>query len=128
MLEVLLQAIVLFILFWIWLTVMGGSSSKDSSRGGGSARRYTRSPSASSSASSWEHYGDQNSSYHTPNHPSASPAPSYNSGLQTQKILERKYSRIADNYRSIDEVLSHRKSSPFCIVLESLVCDIFSLY
>uniref|UniRef100_A0A1J3E3N2 RING-type E3 ubiquitin transferase n=1 Tax=Noccaea caerulescens TaxID=107243 RepID=A0A1J3E3N2_NOCCA len=110
MLEVLLQAIVLFILFWIWLSVMGGSSSKDSSRGGGSARRYTRSPSASSSASSWEQYGDQNSSYHTPNHPSASPAPSYNSGLQTQKILERKYSRIADNYRSIDEVtaaLSH---------------------
>ncbi|CAN7129738.1 unnamed protein product [Brassica rapa subsp. narinosa] len=112
MLLEVLQAIVLFILFWIWLSVMGGSSSKDSNRGGRSSRRYPGSPSASSSASSWGPYGDhQNSSYHTPSHPSASPAPSYNNPRwQTQKNLERKYSRIGDNYRSIDEVttaLSH---------------------
>ncbi|XP_006301528.2 E3 ubiquitin-protein ligase RGLG5 isoform X1 [Capsella rubella] len=103
MLEVL-QAIVLFILFWIWLSWMGGSSSKDSTRGG-SDRRYERSVSGSSSYSTaWD------SSYYTPNHPSASPVSSYNSGRQTPKNLERKYSRIADNYRSIDEVtaaLSH---------------------
>ncbi|KAF8080350.1 hypothetical protein N665_0952s0008, partial [Sinapis alba] len=89
---------------------MGGSSSKDSARSR-SSRRYSGSPSASSSASSWGHYGDhQNSSYHTPSHPSASPAPSYNPRWQAQKNLERKYSRIGDNYRSIDEVtaaLSH---------------------
>ncbi|XP_006391217.2 E3 ubiquitin-protein ligase RGLG5 isoform X2 [Eutrema salsugineum] len=112
MLEVL-QVIVLFILFWVWFSVMGGSISKDSTRGRGPQRydqRYSRSLFASSSVSSWGHYGDQNSTYHTPNHPSASPAPSYNTGRQTQKSLERKYSRIADNYRSIDEVtaaLSH---------------------
>ncbi|CAN8238709.1 unnamed protein product [Cochlearia groenlandica] len=91
---------------------MGGSSSKDSPRGGGSgSRRYARSASASSSSTSWGGYGDQNSSYQTPNHPSASPVSSYNHhGYQTHKNLERKYSRIADNYRSIDEVtaaLSH---------------------
>jgi E3 ubiquitin-protein ligase RGLG len=106
MLEVL-QAIVLFILFWVWLSWMGGSSSKESPRGGGSGRRYERSVSGSSSYSSaW----DQSSYYQTPNHPSASPVSSYNSGRQTPKNLERKYSRIADNYRSIDEVtaaLSH---------------------
>jgi E3 ubiquitin-protein ligase RGLG len=100
MLEVL-QAIVLFILFWVWLSWMGGSSSKESPRGGGSGRRYERSVSGSSSYSSaW----DQSSYYQTPNHPSASPVSSYNSGRQTPKNLERKYSRIADNYRSIDEV------------------------
>ncbi|XP_010415367.1 PREDICTED: E3 ubiquitin-protein ligase RGLG2-like isoform X1 [Camelina sativa] len=107
MLEVL-QAIVLFILFWVWLSWMGGSSSKEPTRGG-TDRRYERSVSGSSSA--WGDYGDQNSSYHTPNHPSASPvSSSYNSGRRTPKTLERKYSRIADNYRSIDEVtaaLSH---------------------
>ncbi|KAL1202160.1 E3 ubiquitin-protein ligase RGLG5 [Cardamine amara subsp. amara] len=110
MLEVL-QAIVLFILLWVWLSVMGGSSSKDSNGGGGgSGRRYDRSMSGSSSSSGWGNFGDQNSAYHTPNHPSASPVSSYNSGRQNQKTLERKYSRIADNYRSIDEVtaaLSH---------------------
>lgn len=99
MLEVL-QAIVLFILFWVWLSWMGGGSSKESNRGE-SSRRYERSVSGGSSYSSaW----DQNSYYQTPNHPSASPVSSYNSGRQTPKNLERKYSRIADNYRSIDEV------------------------
>lgn len=102
MLEVL-QAIVLFILLWVWLSVMGVNSSKDSNRGG-SGRRYDRSLSGSSSSSGWGHFGDQNSVYQTPNHPSASPLSSYNSGRQNQKNLERKYSRIADNYRSIDEV------------------------
>ncbi|KAH0937519.1 hypothetical protein HID58_004980, partial [Brassica napus] len=42
---------------------------------------------ASSSASSWGKYGDQSSSYHTPSHPSASPAPSYNPHGNLRRIL-----------------------------------------
>ncbi|WZZ26636.1 hypothetical protein YC2023_010037 [Brassica napus] len=45
------------------------------------------SQSASSSASSWGKYGDQSSSYHTPSHPFASPAPSYNPHGNLRRIL-----------------------------------------
>ena len=45
------------------------------------------SQSASSSASSWGKYGDQSSSYQTPSHPSASPAPSYNPHGNLRLIL-----------------------------------------
>lgn len=87
---------------------MGGRSSKESS-----GRRYS---SASSSVSSWNQYPPQSpypneQPYYAPqNHyempPSPLPPPSYSSRPQTQprKRLERKYSRIADNYKSLDQV------------------------
>lgn len=102
---------------------MGGNSSKDNSwRQNSSVQR------SSSSASSWSQYPEpaygqggypyepQQSSYPTqqqyydaPPHP----PPNYDDGPYAggrvarhddRKKLERKYSRIADNYNSIDEV------------------------
>ncbi|KAK8627458.1 hypothetical protein V6N13_135069 [Hibiscus sabdariffa] len=46
--------------------------------------------------------------YPTPQHPSYGPSPLHNYGLQTprhvHKTVERKYSRIADNYQTLDHV------------------------
>lgn len=95
--------------------MMGGKGSKGSGR-----REY---PShGSSGSSSWNQYGYPQSSYpeqnpyYTPQHQHASPpSTSFNYGSQPsfnyrseaprpQKKLDRRYSRIADNYRSLDEV------------------------
>ncbi|XVF43866.1 hypothetical protein PTKIN_Ptkin02bG0074700 [Pterospermum kingtungense] len=86
---------------------MGGKSSKSSS-----GRRYSTSRSSGSDA--WSRYRypppspyPQETSYYTPQHHYA-PPPSYNYGSQTpqrtHKHLERKYSRIADNYQTLDQV------------------------
>ncbi|XP_022733592.1 E3 ubiquitin-protein ligase RGLG5-like [Durio zibethinus] len=86
---------------------MGGKSSRDSS-----GRRYRTSRSSGSDA--WSHYGyppqsgyPQENSYYMPQHHYA-PPPSHNYGSQTtqraRKIMERKYSRIADNYQTLDQV------------------------
>ncbi|XVE92292.1 hypothetical protein REPUB_Repub01dG0084600 [Reevesia pubescens] len=87
---------------------MGGKSSKDSSGG-----RYPTTRSGGSAA--WSHYGypppesayPQENDYYTPQHNYA-PPPSYNYGSQTpqraHKSMERKYSRIADNYQTLDQV------------------------
>ncbi|XP_021292847.1 E3 ubiquitin-protein ligase RGLG5-like [Herrania umbratica] len=85
---------------------MGSKSSKESSGG-----RYPTSRSAGSDA--WSHYGQPpqsayppENSYYTPQHRYA-PPPSYNYGSRTpqlHKSLERKYSRIADNYQTLDQV------------------------
>ncbi|GAV90463.1 Copine domain-containing protein/zf-C3HC4_3 domain-containing protein [Cephalotus follicularis] len=85
---------------------MGGKSSK-----GGSGRRYASYGSANSTP--WNNYGYPQSPYlqqttycTTPQHYHA-PAPSHNYGSQTpqpQKRLDRRYSRIADNYRTLDQV------------------------
>ncbi|PKI77104.1 hypothetical protein CRG98_002607 [Punica granatum] len=87
---------------------MGGKGSKGSSRrsfGGGFG-----------AVDRWSQYGtspySQQDQYYTPQHhyappPSSSSSSSYGYGAPTpprQKRLERKYSRIADNYRSLDEV------------------------
>lgn len=85
----------------------------------GSKMRRQYSSSGGSAGSDWGQYGHshapplyaQPSSYFTPQHSFApSPAPSYGVGYGSQapqpmkKRLDRKYSRIADNYRSLDEV------------------------
>lgn len=86
---------------------MGGKSSKSSS-----GRHYSSRGSASSSA--WNDYGypppqspyPQASPYYTPQHHYV-PSPSFNYGSQTpqpQRQLDRKYSRIDDNYKSLDQV------------------------
>ncbi|XVE85190.1 hypothetical protein DITRI_Ditri17bG0071900 [Diplodiscus trichospermus] len=86
---------------------MGGKSSKDSGR-----RRYPSSRSGGSDGCS--HYGyppqsgyPQENAYYTPQHRYA-PPPSYDYGSQTphraHKSVERKYSRIADNYKTLDQV------------------------
>lgn len=86
---------------------MGGKSSKSSS-----GSHYSSRGSASSSA--WNNYGyppppspyPQASPYYTPQQ-HYTPSPSFNYGSQTpqpQRRLDRKYSRIDDNYKSLDQV------------------------
>jgi E3 ubiquitin-protein ligase RGLG len=98
--------------------VMGGSSSKGSHRKKKHVSSYGSS--GSSSSSSWNNnnnnydgygYGyapqspyPQQSPYHqTPRRQSAS-APFYENS-QPKKKLDKRYSRIADNYHSLDEVI-----------------------
>ncbi|KAJ6430374.1 hypothetical protein OIU84_021721 [Salix udensis] len=99
---------------------MGGKSSK------GSRRRDYPSYGSAASSSSWNHYeyppaspypypppSPQQSPYSTQQHhhaPAASnPSYSYESQMppqQPHKRLERKYSRIADNYQTLDQVIA----------------------
>jgi len=82
--------------------VMGGKGSKES------GRRYEY----GASSSSWDNnnyggYPPQSPypSHQTPQHQHASaPTPFYDNA-QPKRKLDRKYSRIADNYRSLDEVI-----------------------
>ncbi|CAL8092438.1 unnamed protein product [Prunus armeniaca] len=90
---------------------MGGKSSKDSS-----SRQFSHSGSTASS-SSWDQYGypqpsrPPQNTYCTPQRHYA-PSPSFNHVSQPftvpnpRRRLDRKYSKIADNYRSLDEVTS----------------------
>ncbi|XP_014518707.1 E3 ubiquitin-protein ligase RGLG5 isoform X2 [Vigna radiata var. radiata] len=80
---------------------MGGKSSK----GGG--RRYDY----GASSSSWDNnnyggYPPQSPypSYQTPRHHHASASAPFYDNAQPKRKLDRKYSKIADNYRSLDEV------------------------
>ncbi|KAI9113882.1 hypothetical protein K1719_015133 [Acacia pycnantha] len=85
---------------------MGGNSSKEE------GRRHVSSYGSSSSFSRWDSQGYPQSprppqnQYYTPQH--SAPAPFYEYGSQTpqpnNRRLERRYSRIADDYRSLDEV------------------------
>lgn len=81
--------------------MMGGKSSKH-----GSSRRNS---SSRSNSQQWGHYGYPESPYtqsrSTPRY--APPTPSYGGtqAPETRKRLERKYSRIDDNYNSLDQVL-----------------------
>uniref|UniRef100_A0A2P2LX45 Uncharacterized protein MANES_13G021000 n=1 Tax=Rhizophora mucronata TaxID=61149 RepID=A0A2P2LX45_RHIMU len=90
---------------------MGGKSSKPSS-----GRRY----SPYDSSSSWNQYGypqaspypvqssQQHQYYTPPHHREPLPTSSYNYEPERPQLqrrrLDRKYSRIADNYQSLDEV------------------------
>ncbi|KAK9276803.1 hypothetical protein L1049_006339 [Liquidambar formosana] len=85
---------------------MGGKSSK------GTCRRHVFS-SYGSSASSWNHHSyprspyPQRNQYHTPQHRYA-PSP-YHYGAQTpgpHRNLDRKYSRITDDYHTLEQVTS----------------------
>ncbi|KAK7399617.1 hypothetical protein VNO78_10802 [Psophocarpus tetragonolobus] len=103
--------IVLFLLVLILKeSIMGGKSSK------GSERRHASLYGSAGSSSSWENYGypqsphtyPQQNPYHTPLHHRSS-AP-FHDHAQPQRRLDRRYSRIADDYHSLDEVtaaLSH---------------------
>lgn len=96
---------------------MGGKSSK------GSQRRHAISSSSSpstsygsvgSSSSSWENnygypqstypYPPQQNPYQRPNHRRPTQAPSHDYSRPNRK-LDRRYSRIADDYHSLDEVI-----------------------
>ncbi|KAK8605504.1 hypothetical protein V6N13_102282 [Hibiscus sabdariffa] len=74
---------------------MGSKFSKGSSR-----RSRTSRPSGIDSSSTY--------SYPTPQHPSYAQSPMNNHGSQTprrvHKTIERKYTRIADNYQTLDQV------------------------
>ncbi|KAJ7956754.1 E3 ubiquitin-protein ligase RGLG2-like protein [Quillaja saponaria] len=103
-----LVAFLCFVCFILKGLLMGGKSSK------GSGRRQF-SPSGSAISSSWGDYGypqssyPQSNPYYTPQHHLASAPSSYGYGSQTpqpQRRLDRRYSRISDNYRSLDEVTS----------------------
>ncbi|EEF47612.1 E3 ubiquitin-protein ligase RGLG2 [Ricinus communis] len=95
---------------------MGGRSSK------GSSGRHIPSYGSANSSSSWNQYGypqaspypypsSQQNPYYTPQHPqpstssSSSSTYSHEAGMtQPQKRLDRKYSRIADDYKTLDQV------------------------
>lgn len=94
-----LVAILCLVYFVLKETIMGGKSSRESGRrhGSGSSPRY-------------DGYGYPPSSpythYSTPQHVGA-PAPFYEYGSQTTRPtrrLDRRYSRISDDYHSLDEV------------------------
>jgi E3 ubiquitin-protein ligase RGLG len=104
---------------------MGGQSSKEEN-----LRQDSLRSSSSASASSWNSYPDQHSGYgqggypytygsqepsYQPYYDTRPPPPPQNYGYEPQtsgrvprhddkRKLDRKYSRIADNYNSIDEV------------------------
>lgn len=97
---------------------MGGKSSKRSA-----PSRYS---SFGSSTNSWSHHEYQQSSYPQPTHTYAPPHPpqSYGGwGPDSKKKLERKYSRIDDNYNSLDQVklllyyLCKSKYNIYCILV-----------
>ncbi|WCJ38592.1 Copine (Calcium-dependent phospholipid-binding protein) family [Euphorbia peplus] len=103
---------------------MGGKSSKGSSGRHVSSYGSPNSSSSSSSSwnqSSWNQYGyppqgtpyapppAQQNPYYTPTHPAPATSSSSHYGYEAerpklQKRLDRKYSRIADNYKTLDQV------------------------
>lgn len=76
---------------------MGAKSSKRSISG-----RYS---SYASSSNSWSHHAYPQSSYGQPSHSYAPSPPTYNDPPpEAKRRLERKYSRIDDNYNTLDQV------------------------
>ncbi|PIN27049.1 putative E3 ubiquitin ligase [Handroanthus impetiginosus] len=76
---------------------MGAKNSKRSISG-----RYS---SYASSSNSWSHQAYPQPSYAQPSHGYASPYPSYGGPPpESKRELERKYSRIDDNYNTLDQV------------------------
>ncbi|KAK7280946.1 hypothetical protein RIF29_08531 [Crotalaria pallida] len=107
-------AILLFVGFILKDTIMGGKSSRESD-GGGSGRRHVHSYGSGASSSSWDYNNNNNYGYGGgypppqspyPSHqsPVSASAPVYDYGGKPRRKLDRRYSRIADNYRSLDEV------------------------
>lgn len=100
----------LFVLFEK-LQVMGSILSKRTSRRG----PYSNGRYASTPSSSWSEYGGNTMQdpHQTGLHHHYMPSPSYNYATQPsqaqtrqrRKIVNTKYSRIADNYRSLHEVI-----------------------
>ena len=85
---------------------MGGQSSREYSGG-----RHVSSYGSSGSSSSWDNYGGytpqspypQQNPYQTPQDHRASA--SYYDYAQPKRKLDRRYSRITDDYHSLDEVI-----------------------
>lgn len=86
---------------------MGGRNSKEGS--------WRQTPSFGSTSSSWSPQGYPQSPYdgsrshssqesYAPPLQQYAPSPNYGGSAPAQKKLERRYSRIADNYRSLEEV------------------------
>ncbi|AES72142.1 E3 ubiquitin-protein ligase RGLG5 isoform X2 [Medicago truncatula] len=102
-----LVAILCLLYFILKEIVMGGNSSKGSPR-----RRHVPSYEASGSSSSWNNNYDgygypphpQQSPYQTPQHQFSSASAPFYENSQPKKKLDKRYSRIADNYQSLDEV------------------------
>ncbi|XP_052728987.1 E3 ubiquitin-protein ligase RGLG5 isoform X4 [Vigna angularis] len=96
-----LVGVLCILVFIVKEFVMGGKSSK------GSGRRYDY----GASSSSWDNnnyggYPPQSPypSHQTPRHQHASASAPFYDNAQPKRKLNRKYSKIADNYRSLDEV------------------------
>lgn len=109
-----LVAVVCFLVFILKEIVMGGKSSK------GSGRRYD----FGASSSSWNNnnyggYPPQSPypAYQTPQHQRAPASAPFHDYAQPKRKLDRKYSRIADNYRSLDEVIRLRS------LHETVLCE-----
>ncbi|ESW31680.1 hypothetical protein PHAVU_002G258600 [Phaseolus vulgaris] len=106
-LETWTALLVLFLLVLILKeSIMGSKSSKVSER------RHVSSYGSGGSSSSWDNYGypqtpnayPQQNIYHTPIH-NRVPAP-FHDYSQPKRRLDRRFSRIADDYNSLDEVTS----------------------
>ncbi|TKY47698.1 E3 ubiquitin-protein ligase RGLG2 [Spatholobus suberectus] len=94
-----LVAILCLLVFTLKEIVMGGKNSK------GSGRRYD----FGASSSSWDSYGGYPPQspyppYQTPQHQRESASLPFYDYAQPKRKLDKRYSRIADNYRSLDEV------------------------
>ncbi|MED6114362.1 E3 ubiquitin-protein ligase rglg2, variant 2 [Stylosanthes scabra] len=105
-----LFAILCFLGFILKETVMGGKNSRECGGGGGGRRHVSSSygggGGGGGSSSSWDNYGGypNQSVYQTPQHHHAS-APYYDyPSSQPKRKLDKRYSRINDDYRSLDEV------------------------
>ena len=95
-------------------TVMGGKSSKGSQRRDVNSSSPSTSYGSVGSSSSWENnygypqstypYPPQQNPYQRPNHRRPTQAPSHDYSRPDRK-LDRRYSRIADDYHSLDEVI-----------------------
>ena len=108
-----LVAIVCILVFTVKEFVMGGKNSRES------GRRYE----FGASSSSWDNndnyggYPPQSpypSSYQTPRHHHASASTPFYDNAQPKRKLDKKYSRIADNYRSLDEVIGSLHVTVLC--------------
>ncbi|KAI4334670.1 hypothetical protein L6164_013387 [Bauhinia variegata] len=113
---VALLALLGVVYFVLKESIMGGKSSKESFR-----RHPSYGSGSVGSSATWDNYEyppqssssspfpqTQQNPYYTPQYPRV-PPPFYDYGSHSQtpktgRRLERKYSRIADNYRSLDEV------------------------
>lgn len=85
---------------------MGGKSSRDSD----GSRRNVSSYGSGGSSSSWDNYGYGGyppSQSPRPHHHHASASGPFHDYGQPKRKLDRRYSRISDNYRSLDEVITN---------------------
>ena len=127
---------------------MGGRSSKE-----GSWRQASSIRSTSSSSSTWggeyqPPYGQESQTYAPPQQshssqlsypPSQDYVPQYYGGgaeaFDHRKTLDRRYSRIADNYNSLEQVLSQSLGKHivdrllhFIFIHQSIFCSAFVIY